>query len=224
MTSLFCWLHCTLCFSCSLVYPHKSCYLFFFLLVTSPSRFYRWAWCKDSGAGLESVWCDQSVPCSLSQVLLWWLTPLWRQKLHPCSCSQAALHHGGRLQGTHAQCVSLHIVFASSVNDVRYIQVYLLHKCSTITLSCWQETATWRQVHRLAVPPLSYFQAEVWQEVWAEIEEFHERPKAIKEIQWIICWVSLRTDTLIVLTLVATIVSFNVMCSRFKGEVHFFGQ
>lgn len=82
-----------------------------------PSRVYRWAWCKDSWAGLESVWCDQSVPCSLSQVLLRWLTPLWCTMLHPRSCSQAALHHGGGLQGTHAKCVSSHIDAGLTVND-----------------------------------------------------------------------------------------------------------
>lgn len=56
-----------------------------------PSRLHRWAWCKDSRAGLESVWCDQSVPCSLSQVLL------RGPELHSRSHSQAALHHGGGL-------------------------------------------------------------------------------------------------------------------------------
>lgn len=90
--------------------------VFLFLAFGShlPSPFYRWACCKDSGAGLESVWCDQSVPCSLSQVLLWRLARLWRPMLHPCSCSQAALHHGGGLQGAHAKCVSLHIYWCCS--------------------------------------------------------------------------------------------------------------
>lgn len=67
------------------------------------SHFHRWAWCKDSRAGVESMWCDQSVPCSLSQIVLWF--PV----LHPCSCSQAALHHDRGLQGALSQCVSLYM-------------------------------------------------------------------------------------------------------------------
>lgn len=113
--------------------------------------------------------------------------------LHPCSCSQAALHHGGGLQRAHAECVSSHINAANSVNYVT--SILLLHECSLI-LPLWQETAAWRQVHRSAVPPFSYFQAEVWQEVCAEIKELHEQPAAVQEIQWVIRWVSLTADSL----------------------------
>ena len=81
---------------------HNSCFLFlslsFFLSCAShpPSHFYRWDWCKASRAGIKYMWCDQSVPCSLSQLLLW-LTALRCSMLYSCSHSEEALHHDGRL-------------------------------------------------------------------------------------------------------------------------------
>lgn len=111
-------------------------HLLFFSFLTLgshlPSPFYRWAWCKDSGAGLESVWCDQSVPRSLSQVLLWWRTPLWCPLLHSRSYSQAALHHGGGLQGTHAKCVSPH--WCRKWFKITFC-CFELYECSTFTFS-----------------------------------------------------------------------------------------
>lgn len=110
---------------------HNSCFLLLAFGSHLPSRFYRWAWCKDSGAGLESVWCDQSVPCSPSQLLLRRLAPLWCPMLHSSSYSQAALHHGGGLQGAHIKCVSSHVDAALPVNDLRCVLFFLLDECST---------------------------------------------------------------------------------------------
>jgi len=58
------------------------------------------------------MWCDQSIPRSLSQLLLWWFTLLRCPMLHPRPCSQAAVHHGCRLQGALVKCVGSHAKFA----------------------------------------------------------------------------------------------------------------
>ena len=73
----------------------------------------------------------------------------------------------------------------------------------TITLTSWQETSPWRQIHRLAVPPLSDFQTEVWKEICAEIKNIHEQPAAFRQIQWIFCWMSLKA---------AILFPFSVIC------------
>lgn len=77
---------------------------FFFFLFPN-HIFCRCAWCKVSWAGLESVWCDQSVSCSLPQALQR-LACHRRPLLHSGPCTQAALHHGCRLHRTLTKCVS----------------------------------------------------------------------------------------------------------------------
>lgn len=84
-----------------------SCFFCFSHTSRLSSHFHRRGWCQDSGAGLESVWCDQSVPCSPPQVLLQRLTPFGGPLLHTGSRAQAALHPDGRLQGAFVKRVRL---------------------------------------------------------------------------------------------------------------------
>lgn len=83
--------------------------LLLLLLFTSrlSSLFHRWGWCQDGGAGLESVWCDQSVPCSLPQVLLQQQALFGGPMLHAGPSTQAALHPDRRLQGAFVKRVRL---------------------------------------------------------------------------------------------------------------------
>lgn len=83
---------------------HASTQLFQFFLFSN-HIFCRRAWCQDSWAGLESMWRDQSISCSLPQVLQR-LASHGRPQLHSRPCTQAALHHGCRLHRTLTECVS----------------------------------------------------------------------------------------------------------------------
>lgn len=77
----------------------------------------------------------------MSQVLLRRVAPLWLPVLHARSSSQAALHHGGGLQGAHAECVSSHFLTPLFIVPERF------RDCSKdflppLTGSCAEETSS----------------------------------------------------------------------------------